>query len=226
MSILDSVKRAPRWAWWTVGGVTLGAAALKVYKDRAAPDPEVEATEGETPGDIYSGSQQPATAGGSPPGVIVPPVIVPNDGGSAGDIAGAIGGVLGGAFTDLTGALVGIVGGTQSNIETLITQGGQTNAAIIDALANGGPAPQPVMVNPTPVIVQAPPPAAPPVAVAPAPPKPCCLYNGRPLSYWRQNQRNGKWGWPDGQGYIHTRAFEGNKACDGGGSAPGDHREC
>lgn len=65
---------------------------------------------------------------------------------------------------------------------------------------------------------------------APAPKKPCCLYNGHTLSWWRNpniNKKSGKWRWPDGSGkFKHSRAFEGHKACDGGGSANGSKRDC
>lgn len=229
MSFVQRIKTLPKWAWWTTGGVTIGAVALKVYGDRAKPDDTAVAGEGEPVGDTGPGYTQPATSGGSPPGVIVPPIITPGNADTASDVAGAIAGLFGGAFTDLTGLLGSVVSGQQANIDSLIGQHGQTNDAIIDLVAGAGGAPQPVAVTPTPVIVQAPPPAAPPVAAAPAAPKPCCTYSGHTLSWW-QNPANAKrstgWRWPGESSYKHSRAFEGHQACDGGGTAGGSKRDC
>ena len=169
MSIMDTVKHAPRWTWYTVAGVGLGAVALKVYRGRAVPDGEQTATDGSTVGDTYSGSTQPATTGGSAPGVIVPPIIT----GGGDDGMSAAAAIIGNAFTDFTGLLGTVVTGDQANLNTLINTQGEQSSHIIDLLAGGGVSPQPVSVQPPPVnvVVQAPPPpavSAPPAARCPS----------------------------------------------------------
>jgi hypothetical protein len=153
---MDSVKHAPRWTWYTVAGVTLGTVGLKFWKGRAVPAATQTAADGSTTGDTGSGSVQPATTGSSPPGVIVPPIIM---GGSSVDTGSAI---VGPAFTDLAGLLGTVVTGNQANINTLIGQQGQQSSQIIDLLAGAGQPPQPISVQgpPVNVVVQAPPAAA------------------------------------------------------------------
>lgn len=174
MSLVDTVKHAPRWTWYTVAGVTLGTIGLKVWKGRAVPAGTQTAADGSTVADQYSGSTQPATTGGSPPGVIVPPIIT----GGSDDGSTAAMALLGGAFTDFTSLLGTVVTGDQQNLNTLITNQGQQSSQIIDLLAGAGQAPQPVSVQPPPVnvVVQAPPAApvsAPPSAQCP----PGYMYN-------------------------------------------------
>lgn len=228
VNIAQRIKSLPKWAWWTTGGVTIGAVALKVYGDRAKPADVAVGTDGEPVGDTYGNSTQPATTGSSPPGVIVPPIIVPANADSASDIAGAISGLFGESFNGLVGLVGQVVTGQQGNMDSLIYQGGQTNEAIIGLIAGAGGAPEPASMVPTPVIVMAPPPPSPPVATAPAGPKPCCHYSGHTLSWWQNaaNARTSKgWRWPDGS-TGHSRAFEGHSACDGGGTAGGSKRDC
>lgn len=162
MSIVDTVKHAPRWTWYTVAGVSLGAIGLKVWKGRAAGDTSQTAADGSTVGDTGSGSTQPATTGGSPPGVIVPPIIT----GGSDDGSTAAMALIGGAFTDFTGLLGQVVSGDQQNISTLITGQQGTTDKVLDLLAGGGVAPQPVSIQPPPVnvVIQ-----APPAASVPAP---------------------------------------------------------
>jgi LysM repeat protein len=172
MNFIERVKHLPRWSWYTAAGVSAGALALKLYKNRAAPDAVAQASSGDTVADGATGSVQPATSGGSPPGVIVPPVIMPSDGGTAGDIAGALSGLLGGVVDNMTGLVGGVVSGEQVNQGVLLgILGSQSDIAGQVLLANAGPPPVPVQVNPTPVIVQMPPPAKPPVAHPPPKPK-------------------------------------------------------
>src|SRR3954454_1484957 len=60
------IQRAPKWAWFTVGGIVIGVLVSKLWRDRATdaePSTEVGTTEGQ-----YRGS--------SSGGMIVPPVIV------------------------------------------------------------------------------------------------------------------------------------------------------
>lgn len=222
MSIVDSVKRAPRWAWLTAAGVGLGAGAVKLYRDRDAEPGELVA--GEVQGAPDAIGTAPSPIAGAP-GIVVPPVIMGGGGSETPsgfpDFLGAIGDV----FAGYTGLLQLVVGGNQALLGGAIDN--------LGSIAQAGGPPGQAVQNPTPVVVTVPVPQAAPAplpapAPAPAPaPKPCCLYNGRPLTYWQQNRgNNGKWGWPDGQGYSHSRPFEGNKACDGGGTAGGSKRDC
>lgn len=79
MALTDTLKRAPRWAWWTVGGVAVGGAAIKVWQDRAKPESEYGPEDPTATGGAVS------VGGGAPgAGVIVPPVIIPaSDDGSS-----------------------------------------------------------------------------------------------------------------------------------------------
>jgi hypothetical protein len=72
VALTDTLKRAPRWAWWTVGGVAVGGAAIKVWQDRAKPEGE------DGPADPTATGGAVSVGGGAPgAGVIVPPVIIP-----------------------------------------------------------------------------------------------------------------------------------------------------
>jgi hypothetical protein len=79
VALTDTLKRAPRWAWWTVGGVAVGGAAIKVWQDRAKPEGE------DGPADPTATGGAVSVGGGAPgAGVIVPPVIIPaSDDGSS-----------------------------------------------------------------------------------------------------------------------------------------------
>lgn len=174
MDITKTIKRAPRWAWYTAGGVGLGAAAIKLWKGRDKPDDEVETVSGEV-----IGTPSAIGTGGTNPGVIVPPVIIPpassdpNAGvGQLQDLyVGAVGNLMdmfGGAFSsvlqqnqEITGGLMNIVTDTQRTL-----------------LATAGSAPLPVAQNPTPVFAA---PAAAPATVAPAQPQcPAAFPGGAP----------------------------------------------
>jgi hypothetical protein len=140
-----------------------------VYHNRAVPDGTQSASDGSTIGDTSPGSTQPLSTGGSPPGVIVPPIITGGDSGGADLLAS----VFGGAFTDFTNLLGIVVTGDQQNLNSLINNQGATTGALIDLMAGGGVAPQPVSQQPPPVnvVVQTPPAptqATPQVATCPA----------------------------------------------------------
>jgi hypothetical protein len=221
MQLTNSIKRAPKWAIFTVMGVAGGAIALKVWKGRDA-----ESTDADTGTEVGNPQYGSVGTSGSTP-VITPPVVI-SGGEGEGSGAAQVVETLGSSFETLVSSLTGLATGEQELAGTL-AGGLVTNSEGILELAEAGSSPQPVAQNPTPVIVNVPSPTPTPSGPSQAvvtTEKPCCLYNGRPLSYWKGNQKNGKWGWPDGQGYVHTRPFEGNKPCDGGGVAPGSHREC
>jgi hypothetical protein len=207
---LKSLKRAPKWVWVTVAGVGIGAGVIKLWQDRGA-----EAIEGEGPG--VGGEVGTAPSPGSAPGIVVPPVIIgqpPNEGPD----------LLTPGINLITGVVGDLTAGWEALLGPIIGNQAAINQTVIDSLANAGGPPGLTQQNPTPVNVA--------VTVAPATPqsreKPCCMYSGHPLSWWRNagNARNSKgWRWP-GDSTRHTRAFEGHKACDGGGSAGGSKREC
>lgn len=216
MSALDAIKRAPRWTWYIAGGVGLGTVAIKLYQNRDAEDPEVNAGSGATVGDGAPGTVTPATTGSSPPGVIVPPIVMGGDGNSIGEIGAAFAAMVGGTITDLTdltGRAIDAnaaanqqwIGAFQDSNTTWVGHFGDSNASwigalsglngqFIDALAAAGNAPQPVAQNPTPVIVNVTPPpsaavAAPPSA-APSKPKPP---NPEYPFYQEVGTRAGRW---------------------------------
>lgn len=216
---LKVLKRAPKWAWVTVAGVGIGAIAIKMYDDRGD---DAGVTEGTGPGvggeegTVVGGGM---AGGGGATGIIVPPVI--NQPNPDAMIPG---------LDLITGVVSDLSAGWEALLGPIISNQAAINDVVVDAIANAGGPPGAVLGNPTPVtipvtVTQAPPPAAP---TRPGP-KPCCLYNGHPLSWWHkasENRRHGRWRWPDGQGFIHTRRFAGHKACDGGGSAGSSKREC
>src|SRR3954451_21404257 len=100
---LATIKRAPKWAWYTVAGVAVGGTAIKLYANRDAPTAEQVASEdGEGIGDGTT------AVSGSPTPVIVPPVLVGNDQGDA--VPGGVGqlhdtyiGAIGGLLNESTG---------------------------------------------------------------------------------------------------------------------------
>jgi hypothetical protein len=161
MQVASTIKKAPKWAWYTAGGVAVGAVALRLYKSRTT---STAATDSGAAASDTGGAPDPYAYGaGGATGVIVPPVIIPpND--STGDTAGLLGTVLGGVG-DLTGLVMG-------SVETLIGPTQESQAGLVDiigstwgtlATANAGPPPTPVGSSPAPVVTPVIPPAqAPP----------------------------------------------------------------
>jgi hypothetical protein len=164
-----------------VGGVGVGAAAIKVWKGRDATPADKTASDAGTAADAYPGTGMPATTGSSPPGVIVPPIVMGGDGASASDLGAAFAGIIGGTITDLTGFMTTAIDAQSADTQTWIGAFQGNTDHWIDALAAAGQAPAPVTVTPTPVniTVAAPPPA--PVPAAPAPPAPAG--NGCPPAF-------------------------------------------
>lgn len=231
MSAMDSLKRAPRWTWYVVGGVGIGAGALRIWKGRAADPAKQTAADGSTVSDIQSGGVAPTTTGSSPPGVIIPPIITSDSGGdNASEMAGVFGTLFGGVFDDFTSLLGTVVAGDQANLATIIGGQQQVNEDIIAHLADAGPPPAPVMVNPSPVVVYVPPTPAPVTPHPPsAPPPPAPQYptygpDHHTLHWWRDPsnaKKGGQWKWPgEGNAYKHSHAFEGNQEPTGHTSNP------
>lgn len=162
MDIGNTIKHAPKWAWYTVGGIAVGGVGLRLWKSRttsasknsstAATDPNTAASD---PGSYNYGS-------GGVSGVIVPPVIMPQQN-STGDTTGLLGSVLAGVG-DLTGLVLGsvetLIGPTQNSQAGLVDTIGSTWSTL--ATANAGGPPQQVQNAPPVVNTPVPPPAAPP----------------------------------------------------------------
>lgn len=170
MSAIEHLKHLPRWTYLTAAGVSVGAIGIKLWKGRAAPDPTQTPSDGTSAGDAYSGSVQPATTGSSPPGVIVPPIITGGDGASASDLGAAFASLVGGTIDNLTGLVGTVLTGDQANMNALIGNQGAISLSAIDLLAGAGTPPQPVIVNPTPVVVNMPKPSTPPRVTNPPTP--------------------------------------------------------
>ncbi len=168
MPIQQTLKRAPRWAWYIAGGVGLGAVAVRVYKGRATDTPD-------TPSNDPTVAGNPVTTGAPSP-VIVPPVIM-QSGDSNGNppdtswLAGIVG-TVGGSLDNAIGIIGGIATGDQNLAAIAISQVGE--------IASGGGAPQPVMQAP-PIVNINMPAATPTPRSTPTPVKTC------PASYPRMN---------------------------------------
>lgn len=184
----ELIKRAPRWSLYVGGGVVVGGFALRMYRNRTTSDgssPDANTT----PGAQTVGGGPAYGVSSAAPGVIVPPVII--DSGAAdqsGTGLGALqdtyfGGIsaLLGTFTDITGGLFG------QSAQVIDAQTGILNTSVgtlstIALNAGAGAAPQPVAINPTPVVAAVPTPtAAPIVAPRPAAPVNPCAGTGYPF---------------------------------------------
>jgi len=161
LSLATTVKRAPKWAWYTVAGVTVGAVGVKLYRNRtttAAQDATSQADQAANdPGNYSYGA-------GGVSGVIVPPVIIP-PADSSGDAAGLLGSVLGGV-SDLTGLVLGsvetLIGPTQEAQQGLVDTSIDTLSTL--ALMNAGSPPTPQQNGMPPISTPVPAPAPAPTA--------------------------------------------------------------
>lgn len=169
MAITNTIKRAPRWAWYTAGGVGLGAIALKFYNNRDKPESD-QTTANE--GDMYAGG----IGAASPAYGIVTPSIVPVE--SSPDPSGLLDSMIGGIDTLLTSTgqfwqdvwgptqeqnanmLAGIYGQNQALTGLL---GGllEQQQSTIGAIATAGSPPAPIVQAPPPPAISAPAPSAP-----------------------------------------------------------------
>jgi hypothetical protein len=169
VAITDAIKRAPRWAWITAGGVGLGAAGIKLWNNRAKED---EAAAEAASGDPLAPYPQTTT---NPVATIVPPVIVsPSD-----NPGGAFG--LQGLHDTYIGAIGSVMDGWErvwgpvQDAQLALLTG---NAQALADLARAGSAPNSTPPVPPPELVPFPVPAVQqaPVALpapAPAPAGPC-----------------------------------------------------
>lgn len=199
-----SIKRVPRWAWLTSAGVGIGAIGVYTFRNRATGDTE-EPTD---PNSAVTG--YPTSDAASPvPGIVVPSINLPSDdSGQQGTL-------------DLHNLYVGALTDFFDFIGSTYAMPSPSGLVVpSDGVGTGGGAPSTSRPG---VVTVAPPPPQQTV-------KPCCMYHGHPLSWWRSPSNakcnNGKWNWPGPGGCKQSRPFEGHQACDGGGNAPGSHREC
>jgi hypothetical protein len=137
MKVTQSIKRAPKWAWYIVGGVAIGAAGIRVWKGRATDTTDTtDTTQTDTQG-APQGTAQPSP-------VIVPPVITQGDTGDNGalaDMTGTFAGTIGSSFDNMVNVISGLTAGDQA-IASQAT--GSLEEISKTLLANGGSAPKPV----------------------------------------------------------------------------------
>lgn len=174
MDIAARIKKAPRWAWYTAGGVAVGAGAIRLWRNRTTSDGETPLEDsGAAPVEIGQQPQYGVAPGGAG-SVIVPPIItnVPSTEAGVGEgVTAGVGAVA--TIVDSFGAIVGGALATQSDtIQSLIGSGNQYGESIMGFLANAGSAPAPAAQQPTPVITPTPT-AKPPAAKPPKPEKEC-----------------------------------------------------
>lgn len=181
MAITDILKRVPKWAWWTSGGVAGGAVLIYVVRNRNAPEEEEAAEDAITGEAAYGEHPSPM------PGIVVPPVVT-----SGGQEAGAVGfAQLHELYIGATGTVLDTISNTferaQAQQSDLLSEYAESQSSVLGNLmerladaAFGGaspaaPAPVGAVAAPAPRSAPAPalPPPAPP-APAPAPaPTPC-----------------------------------------------------
>lgn len=157
-TLTTGIKRAPKWTWYTAAGLGLGAVAIKFYQNRGGK--EDQPITNEVGSEI--GSLQGTTSGGTPPGVIVPPVII---GGSNPDPnvgVGPLQDLFVNAAQGVFGAWEAMVGPLQTTQSSLLMSSTDT----ISQIALAGAAPQSVG---TPVVSAPPIPQPAPIAIVPRP---------------------------------------------------------
>lgn len=148
MSLVNSIKHAPKWSYFTAAGLVGGGVLIYTIKHRNAPDPTTADTSQTDTTGTNSGQwdSSPSTV----PGIVVPPIISGDNGGGGNSgyqpdasvinsYTGAIGGVL-----DTVGA---IATGQQQLIGAILTGGGAP-ATPAPSGATSAPAPTPPASNP------------------------------------------------------------------------------
>lgn len=117
MQIAQTVKRAPKWAWYTVGGVAVGGLAIKFWHNRTDSSGGTPLGGDSAVSPTVMGGSSGFAGTGSPGSVIVPPVILPaNQDTDSG--AGLFSGVLSGFNDMITG-----VGDVYQGVYSPILQG-------------------------------------------------------------------------------------------------------
>lgn len=209
MDVTATLKKAPRWAWYTAGGLGLGAAAVKLYRNRASAPTDTTNVPAADVGTTYG------TMGGTPPGVIVPPVIL---GGNTADPNVGVGPLQGmyiGAMGDVLSGWQSLVG-PFIDTQTQLLLGSENTIAQI-AMAGGPPQSQPA-----PVVSAVPLPQQTPIALHPKP-----AGAGWKVETERRTRDNGKTGkaravwcstvtihrYPDGHGVVVGEVKTKNGAC-------------
>lgn len=172
MEITDSIKKAPRWAWYTAGGVAVGAGAIRLYKNRTTSD-------GTTPSEsdaatAIGGDPYAASGGGASP-TLVPSVIVTGTGNGGSDASSGVAAGIEGfsAIIDGTTGLIGTLEGFFNPIvleqastihDQILQQGSTIHDTVVGLIANAGSPPQPQQQNPSVINVYTPPEASAPAA--------------------------------------------------------------
>jgi hypothetical protein len=194
-NLTNTVKRAPKWAWYASGGIALGVVGIEVWKRRATDAAPA------TNDAVVAGTP---TGSAAPSPVITPPVIVqPNqDGPDFAGLFGVFGDVLTTGMTTIAQLAQGDQGITQSAIS------GSTEIAR-DVIASAGQAPAPAS-QVSPIIVQVPTPSTP--ATVPAKGLPGC-----PAAFPHRSARGCYKCTRDGGKYTHRyqngAVIAGNKTC-------------
>ncbi len=155
MELVNTIKRAPRWAWVTAAGIGLGAAGIKLWTNRNKPDSTAVADEVLDPSLPYPVP----TSTGNPVATIVPPVII---GQQSGDNGMGLVSSLHDAYISGVGNLIQSYQDVWGPVQTaqMALLGG--HAQTIQDLAIAGAAPS--SATPMPEVLQ---PFAAPVAAAP-----------------------------------------------------------
>lgn len=219
MSLVDSVKRAPRWAWVTAAGLGIGAAGIKLWNGRDAE--QSNATVGTQVDPITGYPIAPTNSVANPVATIVPPVIIGNDGGDSMAGVGALQDLYTSAVQGLLSSYQDVWGPVQTAQLTLLTG----NAETIQALALAGSAPNSSTPPPAAIVAQpAPVPAAPVALPTPKPATPAPAFK---VVYENRTRDNGKSGaarlvwcnrvtihrYPDGRGVVVAEDKIRNGAC-------------
>lgn len=146
-----AIRRAPRWAWYTVGGIAAGTIALKVWKDRGKD--EEPSADGNSVPVVDQGSMQSVSP--SPAGVIVPPVIIGNQGDGGVDPTSILSFFQDGMDTLIHGYenLWGpVMENNQAILGTVLSQQNEWTDGVLDAIMNAGSAPPSSNETTTPVV--------------------------------------------------------------------------
>lgn len=158
MKLPATIKRVPKWAWYTSGGIVLGYGAIHLYNNRTTADAEATSEDTTTAGGTATGVV-PSSNGG----IIVPPVVM-----SGGDTESGGTGLadLQALYMGGTEQLIGgyqtfadqLSGGYETLYNPLIGQNASLTGGLYDLLANAGDSPsadttQPAQASISPILV-------------------------------------------------------------------------